>query len=231
MKLKIILLYVIGLFILMGWVKDLSAQNIQLHYDFGKADNFEELINRRYFTSTLEVFKPDKTGSTFLFVDIDFDKPNGGASLAYFEVVRKFTLNRKSGLSAHIELNDGSPSYIRQAWLAGLAYPVRLGKVILHTSLLYRANQGASRPDGQLTIVWFHSFLNDRIVFNGFFDFWTQDKFIGSGKDGVLLSEPQLWFLLTENFALGSEIEISRNFFSFDGDVEAMPTIGLKWTF
>jgi hypothetical protein len=43
----------------------LSAQNIQQHYDFGK--------DRDYFTTTLEMFKPDEYGSTYFFVDFDYN--------------------------------------------------------------------------------------------------------------------------------------------------------------
>nr|NQU94528.1 DUF5020 family protein [Bacteroidota bacterium] len=206
------------------------SQNLQLHYDFGKAYNGDTKIDRKYFTSTLEFFKIDSLGSTFLFVDVDYDKGNGGASLAYFEIARKFTLH-KSGLSAQIEFNDGTPGYIIQAWLAGLSYPIKIGNFTLHTSLLYRANQGANSPDGQLTFAWYQPFLKNKFLFTGFFDLWSQDKSSGSGKDVVLLAEPQIWYILCDHFSFGGECEISRNFFTFDDDVEIMPTIGIKWNF
>lgn len=45
--------------------------NIQLHYDLGK--------DREYVTTTIENFTPDKYGSTFFFVDMDYKcgKANG----------------------------------------------------------------------------------------------------------------------------------------------------------
>ena len=42
----------------------LEAQDIQLHYDMGK--------DRKYLTSTVEMFKPDQYGSTFFFIDMDY---------------------------------------------------------------------------------------------------------------------------------------------------------------
>ncbi len=87
------------------------AQNIQLHYDFGKAYDHDKYIERKYFTSTLEVFKIDSLGSTFCFVDVDFDKGNGGASLAYFELARKFALNKKKWTGMAIGI---------QRWHSGL---------------------------------------------------------------------------------------------------------------
>ena len=44
------------------------AQNVQTHYDMGK--------DRGYLTTTVEMFKPDKMGSTFFFVDMDYGRNN-----------------------------------------------------------------------------------------------------------------------------------------------------------
>ena len=209
----------------------LSAQNLQLHYDFGKAKNYNTSMNREYFTSTFEFFKSDSLGSTFMFVDVDYDKPNGGASMAYFEISRKFTLLKKCGLSLQIEYDDGTPVYINKAWLGGFSYPIRFGSVTINASLLYRASYGAKSTDGQITFVWYQPLFKSKMLFTGFMDIWSMDKFSGSGKDVVLLTEPQLWYVLTKHLSVGSEVEISRNFFTFDGDFEVMPTIAVKWNF
>ncbi len=206
------------------------TQNLQLHYDFGKAYDGNDKIERKYFTSTLEFFKVDNLGSTFCFVDIDYDKGNGGASLAYFELARKFTVH-KSGLGVQVEFNDGTPDYILQAWLGGIAYPIKIGNFTLNTSLLFRANKNAKSPDAQVTFVWYQSLFKNKVLLTGFLDIWTQDNFTGSGKDVVILTEPQFWYVLNPHFSLGSEIEISRNFFTFDGDLEVMPTAAIKWIF
>src|SRR5665648_1111147 len=57
------------LFVLFIAASALKAQNVQLHYDIGK--------DRKYLTSTVEMFKPDKWGSTFFFIDMDYG--SGGA--------------------------------------------------------------------------------------------------------------------------------------------------------
>ena len=78
----------------------LFAQNLQLHYDFGK--------DRKHLTSTVEMFKPDKWGSTFFFVDMDYGVGNvKGVSLAYFEIARSFNIG-KGPLAAHIEIGRAS---------------------------------------------------------------------------------------------------------------------------
>jgi len=84
---------------LMGTLLTEAQTNLQLHYDLGK--------DRKYLTSTVEMFKPDKWGTNFLFVDIDY---NGGSdhhpSLGYMEIAR--TLKFWNGpLSAHVEYNGG----------------------------------------------------------------------------------------------------------------------------
>ena len=163
-------------------------------------------------------------------VDFDYDKGNGGASLAYFELARKFTVH-KSGLGMQIEFNDGTPDYILQAWLGGLAYPIKIGNFTLNTSLLYPANKNAKSPDGQVTFVRYQPIFKNKVLLTGFLDIWTQDNFAGSGKDVVILTEPQFWYVLNPHFSVGSEIEISQNFFTFDGDLEVMPTAAIKWIF
>ncbi len=61
-------------FIAMAFIAAIStnAQNIQLHYDFGRHLYSDEEGGRQDMTVTLEQFKADKWGSWFYFVDIDF---------------------------------------------------------------------------------------------------------------------------------------------------------------
>lgn len=51
-----------------------KAQNIQLHYDFGGALYDKDLDGRPALTSTVEMFRVDKWGSTYFFVDMDYKK-------------------------------------------------------------------------------------------------------------------------------------------------------------
>ena len=66
-----------------------SAQNIQLHYDLGHSF-YSDLRTRPNVTTTVEMFKPDKWGSTFLFTDIDYF--SDGAAGAYWEIAREFNV-------------------------------------------------------------------------------------------------------------------------------------------
>ena len=82
-------LYAIVVFVLLCGVA--SAQNVQLHYDFGKSiyselDKSEGSYGRPALTTTVEMFRPDSWGSTFFFVDMDYST---GVKGAYWEIARE----------------------------------------------------------------------------------------------------------------------------------------------
>jgi len=219
------------------------AQNIQTHYDMGK--------DRGYITTTVEMFRPDKTGNTFFFIDMDYGS-NGvknSPSLAYFEIARCFKLG-KSPFSWHVEYNGGlfrpapaAGSSISNAWLTGVDYSWNAKDFSKGFSLkaLYKniANTPDSKPNNfQLTAVWYLDFAKGKLRFDGFADFWREghtvsnDGFVHNFQDKkfIFLTEPQLWYNCSKKFAVGSEIEISSNFSGHDGFM-VNPTVALKYTF
>ena len=115
MKKTLLLFSIVALF------NTLSAQNIQLHYDFGEG--------RKMLTSTVEMFKPDKYGSTFFFIDMDYGSEESGVengiSLAYWEIARAFKWNETQKIMPRVEFNGGVMKLddwypIENCWLAGL---------------------------------------------------------------------------------------------------------------
>ncbi len=220
----------------------LFSQNLQLHYDFGK--------DRKYFTATLEMYKADSFGSTFWFVDFDFNSANTprGISMAYWEISHDFYIpgiKKIKGfeeLGLHIEYNDGvqaekindsvSIGYnLTSTWLAGLSYPVRIGKVVVGTMLLYRYPRGATSADFQFTTIWYQPFCKGRLVLTGFIDIWSQDKLYETGKELVFQTEPQFWVALKRHIFIGNETEISKNFPFGPNDWKISPTLAFKWEF
>lgn len=211
-----------------------KAQNVQLHYDMGK--------DRGYLTSTVEMFRPDKTGNTFFFIDFDYGVGDmKGVSLSYFEIARCFKLG-KSPFSWHGEYNGGFGKFkatpfdgaytINNAWLTGIDYSWNASDFSRGFSLkaLYKniANTMDKKPNGfQLTGVWYVNFAKGKLSFTGFADLWKEKTAYGKM---VFLSEPQLWFNINKNFAVGGEVELSNNFGGMDG-FKVMPTLGLKYTF
>lgn len=215
------------------------AQNVQLHYDFGKDRNFP--------TTTVEMFKTDKLGSTFFFVDMDYNVGDiKGISMAYWEIARAFNLG-KSPLAAHIEYNGGFGQYttpdftgayqINDAWLAGLDYNYNNEDFTrgFTIQVLYKYIRDKHDASFQLTGVWYMDMLNKKLTFSGFADFWREDQAFPDGEvvdetKFIFIAEPQLWYNFTPHISLGSEIEIGNNFGSVKG-FRVNPTLGAKWTF
>ena len=227
---KLVLAFIASLFAFGAF-----SQNIQMHYDLGK--------DRGYLTSTVEMFRPDKTGNTFFFIDFDYGAGDvEGVSLSYFEIARCFKLG-KSPFSWHGEYNGGFGQFkatpfngaysINNAWLTGLDYSWNASDFSRGFSLKALYKNIAHKHDAsfQLTGVWYLNFAKAKMSFTGFADFWKEDNVFGTKTtEFVFLSEPQLWYNFNKNFAAGGEIELSNNFGGMEG-FNVMPTLGAKYTF
>ena len=205
----------------MALATSVFSQNIQLHYETSK--------DREYLVSTLEMFRPDDHGSTFWFVDMEYD--GGQLSLAYWEIARYLTLP-VNNLSATIQYNDGVAGFgnLGKVWLAGLNYYLQIGPVGLPIDILYRAAAGATSADLQLTTTWMVPLFDERVEFAGFLDIWSQDA-VNDSKDIVFLAEPQIWYRFGESLSIGSEVEISQNFVFGETGLQLKPTLGVRWDF
>ena len=225
----------------------LRSQNLQLHFDprnslYGETSGSS--IN--YLTATFEMYKPDKWGNTFMFADVDlsFNKMNPG--LVYTEIAREFKIG-DFPLLPHIEYNGGLGLVkgtgigfsIPAAYLAGAGYPFQLGSFFMNTYVAYKLNAfDELSHDAQWTVTWNASFAEGKVSLAGFMDLWTEDKSFtegptADGKKFVFLSEPQIWFNITPNFSLGSEVELSYNFVNKFAESKffAIPTLATKWNF
>ncbi|PIE87527.1 MAG: DUF5020 domain-containing protein [Bacteroidetes bacterium] len=219
----------------------LEAQNIQLHYDLGK--------DRQYLTSTVEFFKPDKLGSTFFFVDMNYDMGDvEGVSLAYWEIARAFKVSKKIPLSVHVEYNGGFGQWysnnlqfggaytINDAFLGGVEYSWNAKDYSKGFTLqtLYKYIRGKHNASFQLTGVWYLHLLDKKLSLTGFADFWREDFLFANNNlttetKYVLLTEPQIWYNFNKHFSAGSEIEISSNFGGMEG-FNIMPTLAVKYS-
>lgn len=221
------------LFALLVLCGGLKAQNVQLHYDFGRA-LYNDLGSRPLWTSTVEMFKPDKWGSTFFFVDMDYK--SDGVALAYWEIARELSF-WKGPLSAHIEYNGGL-QYVKNAYLGGVTYTYNSPDFTrgFTLSAMYKYIQKTKEPNTfQLTGTWYWHFAHGVCSFMGFADWWREPSPVG---DYVFLSEPQFWINLNRlegfddhfNLSVGGEVEVSYDFAGKDG-FYAIPTLGVKWSF
>lgn len=227
-----------------------KAQNIQLHYDLGHT-LYGELNGRPNVTTTVEMFKPDRFGSTYLFADIDYF--GDGAAGAYWEVSRELTVSKNKQWAFHAEYNGGLSSVenaaiatrFQHAALAGVAWNWHNADFRRTFSLqgMYKRYFNGQYRKGfnsfQATAVWGTTFAHGLCTFSGFFDVWY-DKDV-NGKL-IVLSEPQFWVHLNQlkgmdgiNVSVGTEMELSNNFV-YDNKGQhnrfyAIPTLAAKWTF
>jgi len=208
------------------------GQNLQLHYDMGEG--------RGYFTSTVEMFRPDKLGSTFFFIDMDYNSGDiKGVSLAYWEIARAIKLGQ-TPYSFHVEYNGGFFQYepgssfqIDDSWLGGVERSWNSSDFSRGITLqsLYKYIREKHDASFQLTAVWYWNFLDNKVSFCGFADWWREDSYFDSKLTKfVFQAEPQLWYNISGNFAFGTEVEVDVNFAGMKG-LHVMPTAGVKATF
>ena len=225
-----------------GFAQMAKAQNVQFFYDFGK--------DRQYIITTFEMFKADKFGDTFFFIDHYFanadQRKNGVASAVngtYFEIERGLNFWQDSALkdlSAHIEY-DGS------SWGAGIFcfgakyfFHSQDYRNMLTLYLMYDLHIGVGKADipVKFSAVWSMGdlFGLKGLTFKGFMDVWGNNSTFADGSTAKfsVLTEPQLWMNLGKLFDyhldLGGEVELSYNFAGNKGFM-VNPCAGLRWTF
>lgn len=205
-----------------------KAQNVQLHYDLGD--------ERELFTTTVEMFKPDKWGSTFFFIDLDYSSDHrgvdNGVSLAYWEIARSFKWDEAQKFEPRVEFNSGTAVgfQIENAWLVGGQYTFNNADFskVLTLQANYKYIQDKEDASFQLTAVWGIHLMDRKLSLTGFADFWKEEMPFW-GTEYRFLTEPQIWYNFNSNFSFGGEIEISSNFAKDDFLVN--PTLAAKWTF
>lgn len=226
-----------------------QAQNIQLHYDFGRSLYSTEQSARPRMTATYEQFRADQAGQWFYFVDFDFY--GEGMAGAYTEISREMNIG-KQGFAAHVEYNGGLTSsktgqatrfqhaaLIGPAWNGHNAdYSTTYSLQLMYKQYFRGQYQSKGFASVQLTGVWSTKLLNKALTFSGYIDFWRGQDSDGSGKL-VVMTEPQLWFNLNSIKALeklpvsiGTEVEISNNFIyntANDKTFFVNPTLAVKF--
>ena len=211
----------------LGATKAKAQVNAQLFYDFGS--------DREFVTLTLEMFKQDKWGNTYFFIDHDFnyDKLGGGKNVApggtYLEIARCLNFWQKSAikdLSLQVEYNGGiTRSYpINHAMLAGVDYFFHSKdfKNTLNLKALYKYIwENKQSVPMQFTVVWA---MNDLFGVKGLMDTnkrlkdamlfnilsYMSDRLLTIGNTTAALDELYVW--LSDNVSVGTTIiEYIRN--------------------
>ena len=220
-----------------------QAQNVQLHYDFGRRLYDEQNVpgaERPNLTTTVEMFRPDKWGNTFFFVDMDYRTE--GVTSAYWEISREFKLGNSPFL-AHVEYNGGLSNKFsfNNAYLAGITYAwnrkdYQGGFTV--TPMFKYLDKKTNPASWQLTGTWYYNFAGGLLTTSGFADLWSDRSFVDGKSNLVFITEPQLWLNLNKvkgvapnfNLSVGTEWEISHNF-AISDKLTVNPTLAVKWTF
>ncbi|MGM9760800.1 MAG: DUF5020 family protein [Parabacteroides sp.] len=221
----------------------MMAQDIQVHYDFGRHIYSSEESDRQKVTVTYEAFKADKLGSWYYFVDLDLR--NQGASGAYTEVSREFNLGSQSPFAAHMEFDGGLNLYgsFQNAILVGPAYNghtadfSKTWSVQLMYKQFLKSNEKKAAAGFQLTGVWGINWGDGKWTFSGFADLWSgyipEWDAEGQKKGLVFLAEPQLWYNISKKISVGTEWEVSNNFIYRTGNSSKTfffnPTLAFKF--
>jgi hypothetical protein len=217
------------------FIVDSTSQNIQLLYGKGK--------EKWFVTSTVEMFKSDKMGNTFFFIDFTYGNDGiEGVNSAYFEIARAFNL-WKSPLAFHAEYNGGlgqwksgseSGAYtINNSWLTGLEYSFNDKEFTkgITFQALYKYIQGKHNASFQLTAVWYLNAFNNKFSFAGFADFWREDNYFENKTTRFIFqTQPQVWYNLNPHFSIGTEVQLANNFGSVRG-FDIFPSAAAKYTF
>ena len=214
-----------------------EAQNVQLHYDFGGSLYNKDLDGRPAITTTVETFKPDKWGSTFFFVDMDYTSK--GIVGAYWEIARQLKF-WDNPFSIHVEYDGGlvTGASFNNNYLGGATYTYNNGSFTKGFSLsaLYKYIQKHDSPNNfQLTGTWYIHMKDGLLTFSGFADWWREKNPNGNF---IFMAEPQFWVNLnklkgvdeTFNLSVGTEVELTQNF-AFRKGFYAIPTLAIKWSF
>lgn len=179
--------------------------DVQLHRDF----------HREIITGTVEFLEIDRLGTTFFFTDFDFG--SHGQQGSYFEIARNHTVlrTRPGVFNLSLQYNDGllpgdaqSGKGIPRTLLAGIAVSdIKWGTAAFELQALLR-QEFAVDPGWQLTGVWVWPLPRTPVEFLGYVD-WNSNR---TGNQPVSVqAEPQLQ-IRQGMWAIGTELEISRNF-------------------
>ena len=155
-----------------------AQTNLQTFYD----------LSRGHVTTTLEMFKADKWGDTFFFVDYDYNQRNSddkvvSPSGSYFEIARALNFWQDSALgalSAHVEYNGGI-GFGSQNFLFGANYFMHNADFsnTFTFELMYKTFNGSASSNVplQFTFVWGMNniFGVQGLNFSGFADIWGEN--------------------------------------------------------
>jgi len=227
-----------------------SKTELQLHADFNRHPQKDHI-----WTLTLEHYSVWKYGDNFFFMDSEGARGlKTSVDTVYFEYSPRISMDRVSGVkilpvsflgdvyvagsynAGRSELGSTN-EYIHDAFLYGISFDFAFQPNFGFSNItFYVRNEHTQSPAYQITLAWGQPFDIGmlRFSFNGFADFWKDDQRY------VFLTEPQLRLHLSSfvgkghllsDSVIGTEVEISKDFFGKDENWVINPTVFFAYTF
>lgn len=218
---------------------------LQLHIDYDR----EPYVGEGIYTATLEHFSEWKYGDNFFFVDAEGQSNySTDTETIYYEIAPRLSIDRILGTKVMpldslgetyftVQYNDGGESFINPVWLSGVSFDFNFQPNYGFSNLSIMVRHEETQDTAyQITLVWGQPFslFGQQFSTQGFADYWKNDEC------EVFLSEPQLRYHLSNLFGpdtlmatsvIGTEIEISHDFFSEDADWQVNPTLFFAFSF
>jgi len=240
------------LLMIVGVPACLFGQNLQLHYDFmhtvdpqHQPQNFPTLYFE-YFKSMDSTSSFIKPGSFLFKVEDDLQGDRNNIGKSFVQVSQSFRMWRPK-IFAAVQYSGGlgvtNPVlysyYINNCISIGPSYPFQWKGAYFNAEIFYNHNM-LKRPsnDIMLSFYWGKGFWNYKLEFDGDFELYTLNRNQGDaatqnlkGKVVSFFGEPQVWFKVKGNFAIGSKEIMYYHVITTENLVEVYPTIAVRVKF
>ncbi|MDQ3233567.1 MAG: outer membrane protein OmpK [Pseudobdellovibrionaceae bacterium] len=187
---------------------------------------------------TFEHVNGTKWGDTFFFLDAT--NPSTLKKDIYFEFNPRISSKKTLGMSygsvledvlLTVQYNAGGAASASPVYLYGLALDFKVpGFDFVQSHFYVRDDRAVDGTAAQVTLVWSSHFeAGIKWEFSGFLDYATEEGKASTGvKVANLLTQPTLYALLTDNFALGLEYQYWSNKFGIDKLQDNVPQLALR---
>lgn len=230
------------------------AQTLQLHYDFRHTVN-PQLNPKNFLTLYFEYFKDQdagrsdsgrpiiKMGSLLLKTQADFLGLRNNIGKFYMQVSQSFRCWRPK-IYVNLQYSGGlgitEPKeysyYIQNTYSIGAAYPFKWKATYMSAVLSYKYLP-LKKPSHDLmyTLYWWRGLWQYKGEWSGDFSVWTQNKNTGSvltkelhGKQCCFFAEPQFWYKVYKNVALGTKCNMFYHINTTKNVFEVYPTLAVR---
>jgi len=222
----------------------LKSTHAELHHRFNGAASTAAVAEQGAMLLTIEHYSEQSYGDWFLFFDL-LGRHQGSYSKAaeiYVHVEPRFSLPRTFGLESLrgglirdlylcFRYNDADVSYLNRALLLGLSADLATWNALTLSATAYLRKEDNNRLAPHLGTVWGAdtTLFGEAFSFRGFVDLYRNDA------NWVLNMQPQIiWSLASlgaKSLSLGTEQQVTLNFYGTDSGWTWMPTLFMKLGF